>query len=101
MGAVLPLAVERKSDTLDPDNLKRLPPKPVESALGIESTEEEIATAIEAMANAKAVGPDGHSIELLKLGLLGPSCWSSTNLLLSSGARKTLRSNGRTRSYRT
>ena len=59
-----------KSDMLDPDILKRLPQQPVASALGIEPTEEEIATAMKAMANEKAVGPDGLPAELLKLGLL-------------------------------
>ena len=58
-----------KSDMLDPDIPKRLPQHPVASAHGIEPTEEEIATAMKAMANAKAVGPDGLPAELLKLGL--------------------------------
>ena len=54
---------------LDPDIPKRLPQYPVASALGIEPTEEEIATAMKAVANAKTVGPDGLPTELLKLGL--------------------------------
>ena len=58
-----------KSDMLDADIPKRLPQHPVASALGIEPTEEEIATAMKAMANAKAVGPDGLPAELLKPGL--------------------------------
>ena len=58
-----------KSDMLDANIPTRLPQHPVPSALGIESTEEEIATAMKAMANAKAVGPDGLPAELLKLGL--------------------------------
>ena len=58
-----------KSDMLDADIPKRLPQHPVASALGIEPTEEEIATVMKAMANAKAVGPDGLPAELLKLGL--------------------------------
>ena len=58
-----------KSDMLDADIPKRLPQHPVASALGIEPTEEEIATAMKATANAKAVGPDGLPAELLKLGL--------------------------------
>ena len=57
-----------KSDMLDPDIPKRLPQYPVASTLRIESTEEEIATAMKAMANAKAVGPYGFRAELLKLG---------------------------------
>ena len=58
-----------KCDILDPDIPKRLPQHPVASTLGIELTEEEIATAMKAMANAKVVGPDGLPVELLKLGL--------------------------------
>ena len=58
-----------ESDMLDADIPKRLPPHTVASALGIEPTKEEIATAMKAMANAKAVGPDGLPAELLKLGL--------------------------------
>ena len=58
-----------KSDILNLDTPKRLPQQPVACALGIEPTEEEIATAMKAMANAKAVGPDGLPAELLKLGL--------------------------------
>ena len=54
---------------LDPGIPKRLPQQPVASALGIEPTEEEIATAMKAMPNEKAVGPDGLLAELLKLGL--------------------------------
>ena len=58
-----------KSDMLDHDIPKRLPQQPVASALGIEPTEEEIATAMKTMANEKAVGPDGLPAELLKFGL--------------------------------
>ena len=58
-----------KSDMLDADIPKRLPQHPVASALGIEPTEEEIASAVKAMANAKAVGSYGLHAELLKLRL--------------------------------
>ena len=58
-----------KSDMLDADIPKRLPQHPVASVLGIEPTEEETATAMKAMTNAKAVGPDGLPVELLQLGL--------------------------------
>ena len=58
-----------KSDILDADIPTRLPQHPVASALGIEPAEEEIATAVKAMENAKAVGPNGLPAELLKLGL--------------------------------
>ena len=58
-----------KSDMLGADIPKRLPQHPVAGALGIEPTEEEIATAMKVMANTRAVGPDGPPRELLKLGL--------------------------------
>ena len=58
-----------KSGMLGPAISKRLPQHPVASALGIEPAEEEISTAMKAMANAKVVGPNGRSVELLKLGL--------------------------------
>ena len=54
---------------LDADIPKRLPQHPVEGTLGIEPTEEEIATATKATANEKAVGLDCLPAELLKLGL--------------------------------
>ena len=58
-----------KSDILDPDITKRLQQHPVASTLGLEPTEEEIATTMKAMSNTKALGPDGLPAELLKLGL--------------------------------
>ena len=63
------LLLNSKHDMLDPEIPKRLPQQLVASALGISPTEEEIATAMKAMANEKAVGPDGLPAELLKLGL--------------------------------
>ena len=57
-----------KSDMLDPDIPKRLPQHSVANALRIQPTEEEITSEMQAMANAKAVGPDGLPAELLKLG---------------------------------
>ena len=54
---------------LDPDIPKSWPQHPVASALGMEPTEEGNATAMKAMANAKAVGPDDLPTELLKLEL--------------------------------
>ena len=58
-----------KSDMIDADIPKRLPQHPVASTLGIEPTEEEIATAMKAMANVESVGPYDLPAELLKLGL--------------------------------
>ena len=58
-----------KSDVLDPNIPKRLLQHSAASALEIEPTEEEVTPAMKAMANAKAVGPDGLPAELLKLRL--------------------------------
>ena len=44
---------------LDTEIPVKLPQQPVASALGIKPTEEEIATAMKAMENTKAVGLDG------------------------------------------
>ena len=55
--------LKAKSDMLDLDVPESLPQR------GMESTEEEIATAMKAVANAKAVGPDGLLTKLLKLEL--------------------------------
>ena len=84
-----------KSDMIDVDIPKRLPQHPVASALRIEPTKEEIATAMKAMANAKAVGPDDLPAELLKLGL---SCGSSIGLPSSSSARGKSHCSGKMRS---
>ena len=54
---------------LDPDIPRRLPQHPVASVLENEPTEEEIATAKKTMVTAKAVGPGGLLMELLKLRL--------------------------------
>ena len=66
---VLRSLMNAKSDMLDPDIPKRLPQQTVAGALEIDPTEEETITAIKAMANAKAVGPDDLPGKLLKLGL--------------------------------
>ena len=88
-----------KSDVLAPGIPKRLPQHPVASALGIEPTEEEITTAMNAMANAKAVGPGGLLAGLLNsdFNKIEPSYWSSTGLPPSSGARRKSHSSGKTR----
>ena len=58
-----------KSDMLDPDIPKRVLQHLVANALGIGPTENEIATAMKAMANTIAVGSDGLPVILRKLGL--------------------------------
>ena len=54
---------------LDPDIPKRLPQQSVASTLGTESIEEEVAKAMKAMSNAKAVESDDLPVELMKLEL--------------------------------
>ena len=58
-----------KSDTLRPGIPKRLPQQLLASALGIERMKEQIAIAMKAIGNAKAVGPNGLPVKLLKLRL--------------------------------
>ena len=53
-----------RSDMLDPHIPKRLPQQPAVRACGTEPTEEEVATAMKAMANAKVVEPDGLPVKL-------------------------------------
>ena len=89
-----------KSNMLDPDIPKRLPQQTVASALGIEPTGEEIATAMKPMVNEKAVGRTGfpRNCSNSDFNKIGPSCWSSTDSPPSSGARGKSHSSGKTRS---
>ena len=87
--------LKAKSDMLDLDVPESLPQR------GMESTEEETATAMKAMTNAKTGGPDGLLAKLLKLGLQ-----QDRTILLelrrhsppSLGARGKSHSSGKTRS---
>ena len=58
-----------KSDDLDHSIIAGIPQHPIAHARGVEPTEEEVASALRSMANAKAVEPDELPVELLKLGL--------------------------------
>ena len=58
-----------KSDKLRLDIIEELPLWPITHVLGVEPTENELIGALRSMANAKAVGPDELSVELLKLGI--------------------------------
>ena len=101
MGAILPLAAEcqiRHARSRYPEEASTASSR---ECSRIELVEEEIATAMKATANAKAVGPDGLPAELLKLGLqqeTRPFCWSSTDSPPSSGAKGTSHSSGKMRS---
>ena len=64
-----PFATERKIRHARSGHPEILPQQPVGSALKTKPTEEEVATAMKAMKNAKTVGSDGLPVELLKLGL--------------------------------
>ena len=58
-----------KSDQFRLDTLEGLPQWRLTHALGVEPTENELIGALTSMTNAKAVGPDETSVELLKLGI--------------------------------
>ena len=58
-----------ESDQLDHSNIAGIPQHPIAHVFGVEPTEEEVASALRSMANAKAIGADELSVELLKLGL--------------------------------
>ena len=58
-----------ESDQLGHSIIAGIPQHPVAHVLGVEPTEEEVASALRSMANAKAVGPDELPVELLKLEL--------------------------------
>ena len=61
--------LKAKSYKLRLDITGELPQWPVTHALGVEPTENALIAALRSMANAKAVGLDELSVELLKLGL--------------------------------
>ena len=58
-----------KSDKLRLNKIKRLSQWPFTYALGVKPAQNELSKALRSMANAKAVGPDGLPVELLKLRL--------------------------------
>ena len=55
-----------KSLKLDPNITERLDQGPENLPRGVQSTMQELAGAIRSLANRKAVGPDGVSVELIK-----------------------------------
>ena len=57
------------SPILDHSAIAGIPQHPIAHVLGVEPTEEEVASSLRSMANAKEVGPDELPVELLKLGL--------------------------------
>ena len=58
-----------KAEKLDPNITSKLPQHTFEDNLGIEPTDGEIALALQAMENSKAVRTSGRPAELLKLRL--------------------------------
>ena len=60
-----------KSPMLDPNIAEGLDPWPENMLLGVQPTMQELTDAIGSLANGKAVGPDGVSVELLKIALNG------------------------------
>ena len=57
--------LKSKSDQLRLDTLEGLPQRPITHALEVKPTGNELIGALRSMANAKAVGPDEHPVELL------------------------------------
>ena len=62
-----------KSPRLDPNIAEGLDPWPKNMPLGVQPTIQKLADAIRSLANGKAVGPDGVSVELFKITLNGDS----------------------------
>ena len=60
-----------KSPRLDPNIAKGLDQWPKNMLLGVQPTMRELTDAIRSLANGKAVGPDGVSVELFKITLNG------------------------------
>ena len=58
-----------ESDQLDHSTIAEIPQHSIAHVLGVEPTEEVVASALPSMANAKAVGPDDLLVKLLNLGL--------------------------------
>ena len=69
MGAIIPLATDCLIRYARSRYLEEAAATTSRECARIEPTEEEEATVIKAMANAKAAGPVGLPVELLKLGL--------------------------------
>ena len=62
---------DAKSPRLDPNIAKGLDLTPENMPLGVQPTTQELTDAIRSLANGKAVGPDGVSVELFKITLNG------------------------------
>ena len=60
-----------KSPRLDPNIAEGLDEWPKKMPLGVQPTMQELTDAIRSLANGKAVGPDGVSVELFKIALNG------------------------------
>ena len=60
-----------KSPRLDPNIAEGLDQWPENMPLGVQPTMQELTDAIHSLANGKAVGPDGVSVELFKIALNG------------------------------
>ena len=65
------LLLNARSPRLDPNIAEGLDQWPEDMPLGVQSTMQELANAIRSLANGKAVGPDGVSVELFKITLNG------------------------------
>ena len=66
-----PTLLNAKSPRLDPNMAKDLDQWPENMPLGVQPTMKELIDAIRSLANGKAVGPDGVSVELFNVTLNG------------------------------
>ena len=60
-----------ESPRLDPNIAEDLDQRPENMPLGVQPTMQELTDTIRSLANGKAVGPDGVSVELFKIALNG------------------------------
>ena len=81
-----------KSPRLNPNIAEGLDQWPENMPLGVQPTIQELTDAIRSLANGKAVGPDGGSVELFKITLNGDPApcagyCSTSSLVFGGGAR--------------
>ena len=70
-GTILNTLLNAKSPRFDPNIAEGLDQWPENMPLGVQPTMQELTVAIHSLANGKAVGPDGVSVELFKITLNG------------------------------
>ena len=80
---------DAKSPRLDLNIAKGLDQRPENMSLEVQPTTQELTDAIRSLANGKAVGPDGVSVELFKITLNGDPAWYSIKRRIRQSAATT------------